>query len=77
LIQGTLLCAIGGTVGLILGTIIVLLQQKFKIIMITESLAYPVRFSLQNIVIVIVTIMTLGFLASLIASSRAGKKVLY
>jgi lipoprotein-releasing system permease protein len=77
LFQGTLLCAIGGTAGLIFGTIIVLLQQQFKIIMITESLAYPVRFSLQNILLVMATIMTLGFLASLIASSRAGKKVLY
>lgn len=76
LFQGTLLCAIGGTVGLIFGTIIVLLQQHFKIIMITESLAYPVRFSIENVLIVLATIMTLGFLASLIASSRAGKKVL-
>jgi lipoprotein-releasing system permease protein len=42
--------------------------------MITESLAYPVRFSLQNLLIVLATIMILGFLASLIASSRAGKK---
>lgn len=74
LFQGTLLCAIGGTVGLILGSIIVLLQEHFKIIMITDSLAYPVRFSIQNILIVLSTIMSLGYLASLIASSRAGKK---
>jgi len=76
LFQGTLLCAIGGTVGLILGTLTVLLQQHLKIIMITESLAYPVRFSIQNALIVLATIMILGFLASLIASSRAGTKVL-
>lgn len=74
LFQGTLLCALGGIIGLLLGTIIVVLQQQFKIIMITESLAYPVRFSLQNLLIVLATIMILGFLASLIASSRAGKK---
>lgn len=74
LFQGTLLCALGGIIGLLLGTIIVVLQQQFKFIMITESLAYPVRFSLQNLLIVLATIMILGFLASLIASSRAGKK---
>lgn len=75
LFQGTLLCAIGGIVGLVLGSAIVLLQQQLKLIMITETLAYPVRFSLQNIGIVLATIVTLGFLASLIASNGAGKKV--
>lgn len=75
LFQGTLLCAIGGIIGLILGSIIVLLQLQFQLIMITPSLAYPVVFSLENIGIVFGTIMFLGFLASLIASSRASKSV--
>ena len=75
LFQGTLLCAIGGIIGLILGSIIVLLQLQFQLIMITPSLAYPVVFSLQNVGIVFATIMFLGFLASLIASSRASKSV--
>jgi lipoprotein-releasing system permease protein len=44
--------------------------------MITESLAYPVRFSIQNILTVLITIVTLGFLASLIASNGAGKKTI-
>jgi len=69
------LCAIGGIIGLILGSIIVLLQLKFQLIMITPSLAYPVVYSLENIGIVFGTIMFLGFLASLIASSRASKSV--
>jgi lipoprotein-releasing system permease protein len=75
LFQGTLLCAIGGIIGLLLGSIVVLLQLKFQLIMITQSLAYPVVFSLENIGIVFGTIMFLGFLASLIASSRASKSV--
>ncbi len=75
LFQGTLLCAIGGIIGLLLGSIVVLLQLKFQLIMITQSLAYPVVFSLKNIGIVFGTIMFLGFLASLIASSRASKSV--
>lgn len=76
LYQGTLLCALGGLIGLLLGILIVVLQQQFKWVMITESLAYPVVFTLKNVLIVFATIMVLGFLASLIASSRAGKKEL-
>ncbi len=75
LFQGTLLCAFGGIIGLIVGSIIVLAQQQFQLIMITQSLAYPVVFSLENIAIVFGTIMLLGFAASLIASSRASKSV--
>ena len=75
LFQGILLCFIAGIIGLLLGSIIVLVQLKFRLIMITPSLAYPVVFSLNNIAIVFGTIMLLGFLASLIASSRARKSV--
>lgn len=76
LLQGSLLTIIGGIIGLILGIIIVLIQQHFKIIMITESLAYPVVFNFQNVFIVFGTIVTLGFISSLIASSRVTKKLL-
>ena len=76
LYQGILSCAIAGVIGLLLGSAIVLIQQQFELIMITESLAYPVVFSFENILIVFATIMILGFLASLIASSRASKSVL-
>lgn len=76
LLQGSLLTIIGGIIGLILGIIIVLIQQHFKVIMITESLAYPVVFNFQNVLIVFGTIVTLGFISSLIASSRVTKKLL-
>ena len=76
LLQGTLLSVIGGTIGLTLGIIIVLLQQQFQLIMITPTLAYPVIFSPENVLIVMGTIITLGFIASLIASSRVSKKLL-
>jgi lipoprotein-releasing system permease protein len=76
LLQGTLLSVYGGIIGLLLGIVIVLLQQQFEWIMITPTLAYPVVFSFENIAIVMVTIITLGFLASLIASSRVTKKLL-
>ncbi|MEM0576220.1 ABC transporter permease [Flavobacterium polysaccharolyticum] len=76
LLQGTLLSVYGGIIGLVLGIVIVLLQQQFEWIMITPTLAYPVVFSFENIAIVMATIITLGFLASLIASSRVSKKLL-
>jgi lipoprotein-releasing system permease protein len=76
LLQGTLLSIIGGIIGLGLGIIVVIIQQQYKLIMITESLAYPVVFTIQNVLIVFGTIVLLGFIASLIASSRVTKKLL-
>ena len=76
LLQGSLLTIIGGIIGLVLGIIIVLLQQHFKLIMITQSLAYPVVFSVQNVLIVFGTIVSLGIISSWIASSRVSKKLL-
>ena len=76
LLQGTLLSFFGGIIGLGLGIIIVLIQQRFHIVMITPTLAYPVIFSMQNVLIVLATIFSLGIIASWIASSRVTKKLL-
>lgn len=76
LLQGTLLSILGGIIGLVLGIIIVLLQQQYELIMITPTLAFPVVFTIENMLIVMATIVSLGFLASLIASSRVSKKLL-
>lgn len=76
LLQGTLLSVFGGIIGLVLGMILVLLQQQYELIMITPTLAYPVVFSFENVLIVMATIVILGFIASLIASSRVSKKLL-
>jgi len=76
LLQGTLLSVFGGIIGLVLGIILVLLQQQYELIMITPTLAYPVIFNLENVLIVMTTIVSLGFVASLIASSRVSKKLL-
>ena len=76
LLQGTLLSVFGGIIGLTMGIIIVLLQEYFQLIMITPTLAYPVIFSVENVLIVMATIVTLGFIASLIASSRVSKRLL-
>lgn len=76
LLQGTLLSVLGGLFGLSIGIVLVLIQQQFEVIMITPSLAYPVDFLFKNVVIVLATIISLGFIASLIASSRVSKKLL-
>jgi len=76
LLQGTLLSVFGGIIGLLLGIVVVLLQQQYQFIMITPTLAYPVVFTVENVGIVMATIVTLGFIASLIASSRVSKKLL-
>jgi lipoprotein-releasing system permease protein len=76
LLQGTLLSIFGGIIGLVLGIILVLLQQRYELIMITPTLAYPVVFNLENVLIVMTTIVLLGFVASLIASSRVSKNLL-
>ena len=76
LLQGTLLSVFGGVIGLLLGIGLVVLQQQFELIMITPTMAYPVVFTLENVAIVLGTIILLGFIASFIASSRVSKKLL-
>ena len=76
LYQGFLICFLGGFLGLVLGIILTLLQQKFGFIMINASMAYPVQFSFLNVWAVIGTITTLGFIASLIASSRVNRSLM-
>ena len=76
LFQGTLLCIFGGIIGLFIGIILVLAQQQFGFLMVTETMAYPVKFDFKNVFIVLLTIIPLGFVASLIASSRVGKSFL-
>ena len=72
--QGFLLTFFGMLVGLVLGIILVFLQDAFGLFMITENLAYPVEFQFYNLIIVIFTITVLGFVAAKIASSRINQK---
>jgi len=75
-LQGFLLTVFGLVVGLVLASIFVLVQLFFEPIMIRPDLAYPVRFYLSNVLIVVVTILILGIIAALIASSRINKKLI-
>ncbi|QDO93168.1 ABC transporter permease [Formosa sediminum] len=74
--QGSLMAVFGGGVGLIIGLIIVGLQQAFSLVMITPSLPYPVTITLTNIIVVLLTISVLGIIASKIASVRISKSLI-
>jgi lipoprotein-releasing system permease protein len=76
LFQGNIISIFGGIIGLILGIVVILIQQQFEIIMINSTLAYPVLFEIKNVILVLVTITVLGFIASKIASSTVTKKLL-
>ncbi len=76
LFQGNIISIFGGIIGLSLGIIVILIQQEFELIMITDLLAYPVLFEIKNCIIVLVTITILGFIASKVASSTITKKLL-
>lgn len=76
LFQGLLITILGGFLGLLIGIGLVFLQQKFELIMITPSLAYPTKFEAGNLIIVTITILLLGYLASFLASRSVTKKLL-
>lgn len=72
-LQGTMVSVLGASVGIVLGTFIVLLQKKLELVMISPTLVYPVEIEFTNVVIVFSTIVILGISASWIASSRISK----
>jgi lipoprotein-releasing system permease protein len=73
--QGGLMSIAGGIVGLLLGILLVLTQLYFEWIMITPSLAYPVKLEFINILIVFITISGLGFVASYISSQSVKRSL--
>jgi lipoprotein-releasing system permease protein len=73
--QGGLMSVAGGIIGLVLAMMLVWSQLYFEWIMITPHLAYPVKFEFMNIAIVLITITSLGFLASFISSQTVKKSL--
>ncbi len=72
-LQGMLMTGLGGIIGLLVAIILIVLQMNFDLVMITPNLPYPVKMKVQNILIVLVTIFTLGLIASYIAAGRSKK----
>lgn len=75
-LQGLLMTLIGGITGVTLAMIILYLQKKLGLVMITYELAYPVQLSILTVVIVLATLFGLGTIASIIASQSIKKKLL-
>jgi len=75
IIQGFLLTVVGLFIGLVIAIPLILLQKKYGYIMITEYIAYPVEFYGSNVLIVVLTIVVLGYLAAILASGRISRKL--
>ena len=74
-LQGSLMTILGGFIGVLIGFIVVVLQQQFALVMITPSLPYPVKIQIINIFVVLITITILGLIASKIASGRINEQL--
>lgn len=75
--QGALLTFLGGICGVVLGILLVGSQYVFNYIKIPgTNIPYPVELTASNIIIVLVTIFSLGLLASKIASYRISKTLI-
>ena len=74
--QGVLVTALGGVVGILIGSILTLIQRTTGFVRITPSLPYPMEFKFFDVFVVLTTIMVLGIIAAKIASSRITRKLL-
>lgn len=80
LFEGLLLSLGGALAGILLGFIVCLLQMKFGFVKISEGStfvidAYPIAFKLFDFVLVLVTVVVLGFLASYYPAKTAYKRL--
>lgn len=73
--QGILMTSLGAFFGILIAILVVVLQLNYDLVMITPTLPYPVALTVENIVIVLLTIMILGVGTSYIASSRVKKAI--
>ncbi|MEM7485413.1 MAG: FtsX-like permease family protein [Bacteroidota bacterium] len=74
--QGLLVTSAGGVIGVFIGSLLIGSQLAFSWLKITPSLAYPVEYNFMNVLIVLGTIVVLGFISSKIASSRVTKRLI-
>jgi lipoprotein-releasing system permease protein len=74
-VQGILVTALGGIIGVLIGSALIASQLAFEWLKITPSLAYPVEYDFMNVLVVLATIVILGLISSKIASSRITKKL--
>ena len=65
MIIGLLICGIGGAAGLIFGTFLILIQSYYPFVFVPgTNIEYPVIFELNNLIIVIITLLVLGTIST-------------
>ncbi len=74
-VQGMIVTTAGGIIGVLIGCLLIGSQLLFGWVKI-GTIDYPVELNLINVVIVLATIIVLGFFAAKIASSRIDKKLI-
>jgi lipoprotein-releasing system permease protein len=73
---GVLICSVGGLIGLVLGSVLVLIQYHFPFIYVPgTNLSYPVLYQAENLLIVMATLMVLGLLSTAWATRGLDKKI--
>jgi lipoprotein-releasing system permease protein len=76
LLEGLLLTALGLGIGIILAIVIYTLQKTYGLVTIPEGFlvnSYPIAMRLSDFLPIILTVMGIGFLASLLPAKRAGR----
>jgi lipoprotein-releasing system permease protein len=71
--RGMQLTFIGGLIGILLGVVIVILQDQFGLLKLGAGYAveaYPVRLALEDVILVLLTLFSLGGLSSWLAIRR-------
>ena len=73
---GGMISWVGGGLGVLLGTTLVLLQRYFPFLYVPgTNFPYPVRLELQNVAMVLLLLLVLGGLASAWATAQVGKRI--
>ena len=73
--HGGLISIAGCIIGLVLGVLLIFLQQTFSLFMISPTLAYPVVLELENFLTVLFTVCTLGGVASTVVYFYVKKNI--
>ncbi|MDB9910905.1 ABC transporter permease [Flavobacteriaceae bacterium] len=73
---GGMISWVGGGLGILLGTTLVLLQRYFPFLYVPgTNFPYPVRLEFQNVAMVLLLLLVLGGLASAWATAQVGKRI--
>ena len=80
LLEGVLLSVVGGGFGIVISTIICLLQIKFHLIALSGGTFlidyYPVKLLLSDYILVCLTVLVIALLAAWVPARKAAKEIM-